>query len=202
LPPWAWFERIKAMKQLLRSSILLLSAMIILTGFIYPLAVTGISQALFSYRANGSLIAVAGRTPGSALVGQPFSGPRYFWGRPSATAPFPYNSAASTGSNRGPSNPEFLKQVRGRMKTLQDADPQNRLPVPVDLVAASGSGLDPHISPAAAFYQVRRVAEARGVHEETVRRLVEDSIEGRTLGLMGEPVVNVLLLNMALDNLR
>jgi K+-transporting ATPase ATPase C chain len=181
---------------------MLLFAMTVLTGFIYPLAMTGLAQALFPDRANGSLIVIKGRLMGSELIGQPFAGPRYFWSRPSATAPFPCNSTASSGSNWGPSNTEFIKQIKEKINVLHNTDFQNGLPVPIDLVTASGSGLDPHISPAAAFYQVPRVAKACGISEDILRRLVERHIEGRSLGLLGEPTVNVLLLNMALDNMR
>jgi K+-transporting ATPase ATPase C chain len=159
----------------------------VLTGLVYPLLVTGIARAVFPRQAEGL----------PELIGQPFSGPRYFWGRPSATSPFPYNAAASSGSNLGPTNPALLARVKADVARLRAA--HGAAPIPVDLVTASGSGLDPHISPAAAFYQVDRVAAARGLDREAVRRLVEEHVEGRTLGVLGEPRVNVLELNRALD---
>jgi K+-transporting ATPase ATPase C chain len=171
----------------LRPAILLTLVMTVLTGIVYPLVVTGVAQVLFSRQANGSLIIKDGRVVGSALIGQPFDEPRYFWSRPSATSPFPYNAAASSGSNLGPTNPALAEAVKARVEALRAADPGNTAPVPVDLVTASGSGLDPHISPAAAFYQVRRVARARGLGEEAVRALVTRHIEGRQLGFLGEP---------------
>jgi K+-transporting ATPase ATPase C chain len=177
-------------------SLVLLSAV---TGLAYPALVTVIAQLVFPHQANGSLIVKDGKAVGSALIGQPFDDPKYFWPRRSATAPFPYNAAASTGSNLGPLNPALHDAVKARIEALRATDPGNTAPVPVDLVTASGSGLDPHITPAAALYQVRRVARARGKSEEEVRRLVERHIEGRQLGFLGEPRVNVLRLNLALD---
>lgn len=171
----------------------------LLTGVAYPLAVTGIGQTLFADEANGSLIKSDDKLIGSRLIGQPFSGPQYFFGRPSATAPQPYNGAASSGSNQGPTNPALATAVADRVAALRALDPNNKAPVPVDLVTASGSGLDPHISPAAAEYQVARVARARNLPEEQVRTLVQQATEGRTLTLLGEPRVNVLELNLALD---
>jgi K+-transporting ATPase ATPase C chain len=190
------------MKHLLRQAVLLLIFLTLLTGFLYPLSITGVSRAIFPHQANGSLIMVNGRLMGSELIGQPFEALRYFRARPSATAPFPYNSAASTGSNWSPSSTELIKIVQERISLLQNADPQNRISIPIDLVTSSGSGLDPHISPAAALYQVPRVAGARGLDEESVRRLVLSHIRGRAFGILGEPVVHVLTLNMDLDNLR
>lgn len=183
----------------LRSALMMFFILTILTGVAYPLAVTAIAQLLFPHQANGSLISKDGKPIGSTLIGQPFDDPEYFWGRPSATAPFPYNAAASSGSNLGPTNPALIETVKTRVAALKAADPRNDAPVPVDLVTASGSGLDPHISPAAAEYQVRRVARARGREEAFVRTLVSQHTEGRQLGMLGERRVNVLALNLALD---
>lgn len=187
------------MRAQLRPAIMALLILTILTGLMYPLAVTGIAQAIFPHQANGSLLIKDGRPIGSALIGQPFDDARYFWGRPSATSPFPYNAAASSGSNLGPTNPALIQAVQTRIAALKAADPENTALIPVDLVTASGSGLDPHISPAAADYQVRRVARARGMDERVVRRLVAEQTEGRQFGLLGEPRVNVLKLNLTLD---
>jgi K+-transporting ATPase ATPase C chain len=178
--------------------LLLLSA---ITGGLYPLLVTGIARAAFPAEATGSLVFQNGRARGSRLIGQPFDDARYFWSRPSATAPA-YNAAASSGSNLGPSNPALREAVVQRIRALRTADPENPAPIPADLVTASSSGLDPHISPAAALYQVRRVAKARQIAEGRVRALVESHIEGRAFGVLGEPVVNVLRLNLAVDELR
>lgn len=178
------------------TSLLLLT---LITGVAYPILVTGVAQAIFPYQANGSLIVRHGRIVGSALIGQPFDDPRYFWGRPSATGPFPYNASASAGSNLSPTNPALIAAVQGRVDALRAADPGNTVPVPVDLVTASGSGLDPDISPAAALYQVTRVARERGLAPGAVRALVERHAERRFLGVLGEPRVNVLALNLALD---
>lgn len=187
------------MRAHLRPAIVSLVVLTVVTGVVYPLIVTGIAQLVFPSQANGSLITKDGKVVGSALIGQPFDDPRYFWGRPSATSPFPYNAGASSGSNLGPTNPTLLAVVQGRVDALRAADPGNPVRVPVDLVTASGSGLDPHISPAAALYQVPRVAKARGLAPEAVRSLVDRHTEGRTLGVLGEPRVNVLALNLALD---
>ncbi len=183
----------------IRSALVLLGLMTLLTGLTYPLVVTGIAQVAFPRQANGSLIVQNGRVVGSELIGQPFDDPKYFWGRPSATTPFPNNAGSSTGSNLGPTNPDLHKAVKDRIEALRAADPGNAAPVPVDLVTASASGLDPHISPAAALYQVRRVARARGLDEGAVRQLVELHVEDRSFRVLGEPRVNVLPLNIALD---
>lgn len=185
-----------------RESFLMLVVLTIVTGVVYPLLVTGIGESLFRDKARGSIIEVDGRAIGSALIGQPFSDPAYFWGRPSATAPMPYNAGASSGSNQGPLNPALADAVQARIEALRSADPGNTAPVPVDLVTASASGLDPHISPAAAGYQVGRVAKARGLAPDRVRSLVMEHTHGRQLGFLGEPAVNVLRLNLALDKLR
>ena len=174
----------------------------VLTGVAYPLLVTGVAQLVLPRQANGSLIESGGKAVGSTLIGQPFSDPKYFWSRPSATSPQPYNAMASSGSNLGPRNPALADAVRDRIKALRDADPDNKAPVPVDLVTASGSGLDPDISVAAADYQVRRVAKARGLAEDKVRGLVSANTSGRTFGILGEPRVNVLTLNLALDQAK
>jgi K+-transporting ATPase ATPase C chain len=171
----------------------------IVTGIIYPLAVTGIAQVAFPHQANGSIITKNNKPVGSALIGQQFDNPKYFWGRLSATGPYPYNGAASSGSNLGPNNPNLTAAVDARIKALHKAEPRNTAKIPVDLVTASGSGLDPHISLAAAEYQVKRVAKARGLDETSVRSLVAKNTKGRWLGMIGEPVVNVLGLNLALD---
>jgi K+-transporting ATPase ATPase C chain len=170
-----------------------------LTGIVYPLLVTGVAKVAFSRAADGSLIIADGKTLGSELIGQPFDDPKYFWSRPSATSPQPYNAMASSGSNQGPRNPALADAVKDRIKALRDADPGNTAAVPVDLITASGSGLDPHISVAAAEYQLFRVTKARGLAEEQVRALLNANTEGRTLGALGEPRVNVLKLNIALD---
>ena len=183
----------------LRPALLMLVVMTVLTGVAYPAVVTGLAQLLFPGRANGSLVVRSGDAVGSVLIGQPFDDPKYFWGRLSATAPFAYNAAASSGSNYGPSNDELLKAVQGRIEVLRTADPGNRAPIPVDLVTASGSGLDPHISPAAARWQAGRVARTRGMNPQVVEKLIADHTCGRQLGILGEPTVNVLTLNLALD---
>lgn len=187
------------MRTQLRPALVSLAALTLITGLLYPLVVTGVAQVLFPRQANGSLILIDGKAVGSSLIGQPFDAPNYFWGRPSATSPFPYNAAASSGSNLGPTNDALMKAVQARIDALKIADPDNPLPLPVDLVTASGSGLDPHMSPASAAYQVRRVARARGMEEAMVRQLVSQHTEGRQLGILGEPRVNVLALNLALD---
>src|SRR5215471_2077693 len=187
------------MRAQLRPALVILVALTLVTGVAYPLLVTGVAQAVFPYQAQGSLIVKDGKIVGSALIGQPFDDPKYFWGRPSATTPFPYNAASSSGSNLSPTNPDLVKAVQGRVDALRAADPGNTAPVPVDLVTASGSGLDPDVSPAAALYQVPRVARERKVDPERVRELVAQHTKGRTFGVLGEPRVNVLALNLALD---
>lgn len=195
------------MRSQLRPALVALGIFTLLTGLLYPLVVTGIAQVVFPWQANGSLIVQNGRSVGSALLGQPFDDPKYFWGRLSATSPAPYTAVnaekqtESSGSNYGPLNPALLEAIQGRIKALREADPTNTALVPVDLVTASGSGLDPHISPAAAAYQAGRVARARGLGENALRQLVAQHTVGRTLGLLGEPRVNVLTLNLALDHL-
>lgn len=187
---------------LLRPALTLLLLLTVLTGILYPLVVTAIAQGLFPRQAAGSLIARAGRPVGSALIGQSFSDPGHFWGRPSATTPQPYNGTASTGSNLGPLNPALTDAIRERVAALRAADPGNAAPIPVDLVTTSASGLDPHISVAAADYQVPRVARARALPVARLRALIAAHTEGRLLGVIGEPRVNVLELNLALDALK
>lgn len=187
------------MKANFRPALTLLALLTVVTGIIYPLTVTGIAQVVFPHQANGSLIVVDGKTYGSELIGQQFNDPKYFWGRPSAAG---YNAAASSGSNYGPMNPSLEEVVQTRIDALRGADPNNPLPIPVDLVTASASGLDPHISVASALYQVRRVAAARGWSEADVTSLVEKYTEGRQFGIFGEPRVNVLLLNLGLDGIQ
>ena len=184
----------------LKPAIILFVLLSVLTGVIYPAVVTGLAQLLFPSQANGSLMTDKGGKPtGSSLIGQPFSSPGHFWGRPSATGPFPYNAGASSGSNLGPTNPALEDAVKARIEALKAADPDNKSPIPVDLITASGSGLDPHISPAAADYQINRVAKARNMKPEKLRALVEANTESRQWGFLGEPRVNVLALNLALD---
>jgi K+-transporting ATPase ATPase C chain len=183
----------------MRPAVVLLGVITLTTGAVYPLAVTGAAQALFPTQANGSLLCLEGRIVGSNLIGQEFRDAKYFWGRPSATGPRPYDAGASMGSNLGPSNPALSEAISQRVRALRAATPASDGAIPVDLVTRSASGLDPHISPAAALFQVSRVAKARGLPEPQVRRLVEEGTEGRVLGLLGEPRVNVLRLNLALD---
>ncbi|MES2878035.1 MAG: potassium-transporting ATPase subunit KdpC [Pseudomonadota bacterium] len=190
------------MKKILRPALVLFSALTLVTGVIYPLVTTGVAQSLFASQAGGSLILQNGQPVGSALIGQNFSEPRHFWGRPSATGPMPYNGSASSGSNQGPLNPALTDAVKGRIEALRAADPGNTAPVPVDLVTASASGLDPHISPAAARYQVVRVAKARDLPVDKVQRLVEQQTEMPLFPFLGESQVNVLKLNLALEALR
>lgn len=186
----------------MRASLIILALFTLITGLAYPAAVTAVAQLIFPHQANGSLIKAAGELTGSELIGQSFSDAKFFWGRPSATLPYANNAAASAGSNLGPTNPELAEAVRMRIEALRSADPTNDLPIPVDLVTASASGLDPHISVAAALYQVPRVARERGLSEEQVRLLVEQYTAGRQLGFLGEPRVNVLQLNLALEGLQ
>ena len=194
------------MSSQLRPAIVLLALLTVITGVVYPLVVTVVAQVAFPQQANGSLVVRGDRTGddvvGSALIGQPFDDPKYFWGRLSATAPFAYNAAASSGSNLGPLNPALTDAVKARVAALRAADPGNESPIPVDLVTASGSGLDPHVSPAAAHWQVPRVARARGLDPAAVQALVEQHTEGRQWGFFGEARVNVLALNLALDALH
>lgn len=174
-------------------------ALTVITGIVYPLAITGVAQALFPHQAMGSLIREGETVVGSELIGQAFDDPRYFWSRPSAVN---YNGAASGGSNLGPTNPALVEAIAARVEKLRTADPENDQPIPVDLVTTSASGLDPHISPAAARYQISRVAKARQLDSSTLEKLVAEHTEGRTFGVLGEPRVNVLMLNRALDAVR
>jgi potassium-transporting ATPase KdpC subunit len=183
----------------IRNTIMSLLLFTILTGIIYPLAVTGIAQAIFPTQANGSIIAENGKAIGSSLLGQQFEDPKYFWGRLSATSPYPYNGSSSSGSNLGQSNLNLTAAVEARIKALRTADPGNETKIPVDLVTASGSGLDPHISLAAAEYQVKRIAKIRNLDKSVVSTLVVKHTQGRWLNVIGEPVVNVLELNLSLD---
>ncbi|HQE39971.1 MAG TPA: potassium-transporting ATPase subunit KdpC [Zoogloea sp.] len=190
------------MKTLLRPALSLFVLLSTVTGLAYPLAVTGVASAAFPEQAAGSLILKDGKPVGSSLIGQNFSDPKHFWGRPSATAPQPYNASASSGSNQGPLNPALVDAIKGRIEALRAADPANGTPIPADLVTASASGLDPHISPAAALWQVGRIAKARQLPEAQLSALVAAHTEGRQWGLLGEPRVNVLKLNLALDALQ
>jgi K+-transporting ATPase ATPase C chain len=201
-------NREKTMKALIRASAVSLLLMTALTGLAYPLLVTGLAQLIFPAQANGSLIETERGLAGSALIGQPFDDPKYFWSRPSATGPAPYTAfnadtlTGSSGSNLGPLSPDLADAIAARIAALRAADPQNSAPIPVDLVTASASGLDSHVSPEAAAYQVSRVARARGLAVEQVAALVAQYTEGRTFGVLGEPRVNVLRLNLALDGLQ
>jgi K+-transporting ATPase ATPase C chain len=185
--------------QIVRPAILMIVVMTVLTGVIYPLVVTGIAQVVFPIQANGSLIHEGNKLVASSLIGQPIDAPKYFWSRPSATSPYPYNASNSSGSNLGVNEPNLIAAVKGRIAALRQADPDNGKEIPVDLITASASGLDPHISPAAARYQVGRVAKARGLPEDAVRDLVTKHTELRTFGLLGEDRVNVVTLNLDLD---
>jgi len=193
------FRNIQFMKNLFRPALTIFALLTIITGVVYPLLVTGVSQVLFPSQSNGSIITIDGKAAGSELIGQQFDDPKYFWGRVSAVG---YNADLSSGSNYGPMNPALLASVQARIDALQAADPDNTLPIPVDLVTASASGLDPHISVAAALYQVHRVVSARGLNEADVQSLVEQHTEGRQFGIFGEPRVNILQLNLALDDLK
>jgi len=194
--------RVPALLASLRPALVLFLLLTVLTGFLYPLVVTGLAQLLFPARAAGSLVTRDGHAVGSRLIGQSFSDPKYFWSRPSATTPQPYNGTASTGSNLGPLNPALRDAIKPRVAALRGADPGNSAPVPIDLVTASASGLDPEISLAAANYQAARVARSRGLAAERVQALIAQHTEGRLLGVLGEPRVNVLELNLALDALK
>ncbi|MGE5221269.1 MAG: potassium-transporting ATPase subunit KdpC [Omnitrophica WOR_2 bacterium] len=186
----------------LRPAVIIFLAFSVITGLIYPLVITGLAQAFFPLQANGSLIYKNGQPVGSALIGQPFTDPKYFWGRLSATSPYPDNAASSSGSNLGPTNPALIAEVNARIAALKAADPGNTTPIPVDLVTSSGSGLDPDISVAAALYQARRVARLRGLSPDQVQALISQNTQGRILGFLGESRVNVLKLNLALDQLK
>lgn len=187
------------MKAIIRPALVIFAALTLITGTFYPAVVYGVGKALFPHQAEGSLIESNHKVVGSRLIGQNFTSPGYFWGRPSATGPYPYNAAASSGSNLGPLNPDLAEAITSRKAALLDADPENTLPIPVDLVTASSSGLDPHISPAAAYYQAARVAKARGVEETQIMALIQSHTEARQWGILGEPRVNVLELNISLD---
>jgi len=191
-----------SLRSQLRPAIISILLFTVLTGFIYPGVITGIAQVIFPQKANGSLIVKDDQVVGSQLIGQQFDDPRYFWGRLSATSPYAYNAASSSGSNLGPTNSALVEEVKARIDALRAADPNNNDPIPVDLVTSSGSGLDPDISVAAAYYQVPRVVKARGLTEDVVRTLVDQHIQGRQLGVLGEPRVNVLELNLALDAIK
>ena len=177
-------------------------AMTVLLGLLWPFAFTAVAQLLFPKQANGSLIYKDGKPIGSHLIGQPFDDPKYFWSRLSATSPAPYNAGNSSGSNLGPTNPALFQEIQARIDALHKADPDNNAPIPVDLVTSSGSGLDPHISPAAALYQIKRVARVRGVSEASLQGLIQKHTQGRFLGILGEPGVNVLELNLDLDGVK
>ena len=189
-------------KEQIKPAILIFLVLTVITGIIYPIFVTGISKALFPKEVGGSLIYRDGKAVGSSLIGQPFDDPKYLWGRISATSPAQYNASSSSGSNIGPSNPALIDEVKGRIKALQAADPGNKAPIPVDLVTSSGSGLDPHISLAAAYYQVSRISKHRGIAESAVKDIIHKNTTGRFLGLIGEPVVNVLKVNLDLDSYK
>jgi K+-transporting ATPase ATPase C chain len=187
----------------LKPAFILFVVLSVLTGIVYPLVVTALAQVIFPNQANGSLLTDGkGKVIGSEFIGQSFNDPKYFWGRPSATSPNAYNAAASSGSNLGTNNPALIDAVKGRIETLKAVDADNKAPIPVDLITASGSGLDPHISVAAVNYQINRVAKTRHIHAKKLRELIEEHTESRQLGFLGEPRVNVLKLNLALDSLE
>ena len=188
-------------REQIKQAILVFIILSIITGIIYPLFITGISQVIFPSQANGSLIYRNGKPVGSALIGQAFNNPKYFWGRISATSPVLFNAAASTGSNLGPTNPALIEAVKVRIKALKSADPNDN-PIPVDLVTSSASGLDPHISIAAAYYQINRIARSRGLAQDKIKIIINKHTHGRLLGVIGEPVVNVLEINLALDDYK
>jgi K+-transporting ATPase ATPase C chain len=189
------------MRSLIRPAVVMFLFFTVLTGLLYPLAITGIAQGAFAHAASGSIVSRDGKPIGSSLVGQSFSDPKYFWGRPSATSPQPYAGTASGGSNLGPLNPALIDGIKGRIQALRTADPANTAPIPIDLITASASGLDPEESIAAAVYQVPRIARVRGLPVPEVRSLVDSQAQGRAFGILGEPRVNVLALNLALDGL-
>lgn len=189
------------MARTITTALIAIAVFTVITGVAYPLAVTAIAQLVFPAQANGSMIVKDNITVGSALIGQPFSDPKYLWSRPSATGPYPYNGSASSGSNLGQSNPALIDAVKTRAAALKAADPGNNALIPVDLVTASASGLDPHISLAAAEYQIGRVARVRGIDEARLRELIRKNTDGRFLGVVGEPGVNVLKLNLALNDI-
>jgi potassium-transporting ATPase KdpC subunit len=195
-------QQVSSMRRQLRSALILLGVMILFTGIIYPVLVTLIAQVIFPHQANGSLIESEGKYLGSELIGQQFDQEGYFWGRPSATLPFPYNGSSSSGSNYGPSNKELLVNIQKRIEALKKSDPENTMSIPVDLVTYSASGLDPHISLAAALYQIPRVARVRDMNEVILQEMVNRFTEGRQFGVLGEPRVNVLRLNLALDKIK
>jgi K+-transporting ATPase ATPase C chain len=195
-------QQLLLMRHQLRNALVLLGVMILFTGIIYPLFVTFVAQVVFPHQANGSLIESEGKFLGSELIGQQFDQEGYFWGRPSATQPSPYNGSASSGSNYGPSNEELLVNIQKRIEALKKSDPENSMPIPVDLVTYSASGLDPHISRAAALYQVPRVARQRHISEGELQEMVNRFTEGRQFGFLGEPRVNVLRLNLSLDEIK
>jgi len=195
-------QQVSSIRRQLRSALILLGVMVLFTGIIYPVLVTLIAQVVFPRQANGSLIESEGKYLGSELIGQQFDQDRYFWGRPSATLPSPYNGSASAGSNYGPSNEELLVNIQKRIEALKNSDPENTMPIPVDLVTYSASGLDPHISLAAALYQIPRIARQRHVSEESLQEIVKRYTKGRQFGVLGEPRVNVLRLNLALDKIK
>jgi K+-transporting ATPase ATPase C chain len=184
----------------IRPAILIFLILTVITGILYPMFITWVAQAFFHSQANGSLIYRDGKPTGSALIGQQFDDPKYLWGRISATSTVPYNSASSAGSNLGPSNPALVNNLKARITVLRSSDPDNNLPIPVDLVTSSASGLDPHISRAAGYYQIRRIARTRGMPEEAIKHIIDRNTTGRLFGLMGESVVNVLKVNIDLDS--